>query len=147
MLQLGPLAFAQPFVLLALAILPVLWWLLRVTPPAPRRLSFPAVRLLLGLVPPEETPARTPWWLILLRTAIALLIIFALALPLIWKIVMGPVTSALEERDDRIEDLLHRNQVITRAARAVRAYLGSDPEILMLLEADRREPQHGKSSE
>ena len=36
MLQLGPLAFAQPWMLAALVALPLLWWLLRVTPPAPR---------------------------------------------------------------------------------------------------------------
>ena len=83
MLQLGPLAFAQPFLLLALVILPVLWWLLRVTPPAPRRLSFPAVRLLLGLLPPEETPARTPWWLLALRLAAAACVILGLAQPLL----------------------------------------------------------------
>ena len=68
MLQLGAFAFAQPWLLLALAGLPVLWWLLRVTPPAPRRLSFPAIKLLLGLQPPEETPAHTPLWLLLLIT-------------------------------------------------------------------------------
>ena len=83
MLQLGPLAFAQPFLLLALVVLPVLWWLLRVTPPAPRRLSFPAVRLLLGLIPPEETPARTPWWLLALRLAAAACVILGLAQPLL----------------------------------------------------------------
>ncbi len=41
--------FAAPWVLLALAGLPLLWWLLRVTPPAPRSETFPAIRLLLGL--------------------------------------------------------------------------------------------------
>jgi len=49
MLALGSLAFAAPWILLGLAVLPVLWWLLRVTPPAPRRVRFPALRLLLGL--------------------------------------------------------------------------------------------------
>ena len=83
MLSLGPLAFAQPWILLALAGMPLLWLLLRVTPPAPRTLSFPAVRLLFGLRPPEETPARTPLWLILLRMAIAALVIVALARPLL----------------------------------------------------------------
>ncbi len=53
------------------------------TPPAPRRIAFPAIRLLLGLTPREETPARTPWWLILLRTVLAALIIIALAHPLL----------------------------------------------------------------
>ena len=47
--------FAAPWVLLALAALPVLWWLLRVTPPAPRSERFPAIRLLAGLRAPEET--------------------------------------------------------------------------------------------
>src|SRR4051794_14534664 len=83
MLALGSLAFASPWVLAALAALPVIWWLLRVTPPAPRRIPFPAIRLLLGLVPREETPARTPWWLILLRTVLAGLVILALAHPLL----------------------------------------------------------------
>src|SRR5260370_8228430 len=80
---LGWLAFASPWILAALAGLPVIWWLLRVTPPAPRQIAFPAIRLLLGLVPREETPARTPWWLILLRTVIAGLVIIALAHPLL----------------------------------------------------------------
>ena len=65
-LALGSLAFASPWLLVALAALPIIWWLLRVTPPAPRRIAFPAIRLLLGLVPREETPAHTPLWLILL---------------------------------------------------------------------------------
>jgi hypothetical protein len=83
MLALGPFAFAAPWLLIGLASLPILWWLLRVTPPAPRRVRFPALRLLLGLVPREETPAKTPLWLILLRMALAALIIFALAHPLL----------------------------------------------------------------
>ncbi len=83
MLALGPFAFATPWLLLGLASLPVLWWLLRVTPPAPRRIRFPALRLLLGLSPREETPAKTPLWLILLRMVLAALIILALAHPLL----------------------------------------------------------------
>ena len=83
MLALGSLAFVSPWLLAALAALPVIWWLLRVTPPAPRRISFPAIRLLFGLVPREETPARTPWWLILLRTVLAALVIIALAHPVL----------------------------------------------------------------
>ncbi len=83
MLALGSLAFASPWVLAALVALPVIWWLLRVTPPAPRRIAFPAIRLLLGLTPREETPAHTPWWLILLRTILAALVIVALAHPLL----------------------------------------------------------------
>ena len=83
MLTLGSLAFAAPWLLLGFAALPVLWWLLRVTPPLPKRVRFPALRLLLGLVPREETPAKTPLWLILLRTLLAALVILALAHPLL----------------------------------------------------------------
>jgi hypothetical protein len=83
MLALGSLAFVSPWLLVALAGLPIIWWLLRVTPPAPRRIAFPAIRLLLGLVPREETPARTPLWLILLRMLLAVLVIVAVAHPLL----------------------------------------------------------------
>src|SRR5215468_4232014 len=83
MLALGSLAFVSPWLLAALAALPIIWWLLRVMPPAPRRIPFPAIRLLLGLVPREETPVRTPFWLILLRMLLAALVIFAVAHPLL----------------------------------------------------------------
>ena len=83
MLALGSLAFVSPWLLVALGALPIIWWLLRVTPPAPRRIAFPAIRLLVGLVPREETPARTPLWLILLRMALAAVVILAVAHPLL----------------------------------------------------------------
>jgi hypothetical protein len=83
MLALGSLAFASPWLLSALTGLPIIWWLLRVTPPAPRRIAFPAIRLLLGLAPREVTPARTPLWLILLRITVAALAIVAAAHPLL----------------------------------------------------------------
>ncbi len=83
MLNLGLFAFAQPWLLLALGGLPILWLLLRLTPPAPKRLTFPAVRLLIGLKVPEETPAHTPWWLLLLRLLIVTLIVLGLAQPLL----------------------------------------------------------------
>ena len=67
MLALGPIAFLQPWILAGLLALPLIWLLLRLSPPAPRRVAFPPLALLLRLVAPEETPARTPWWLLLLR--------------------------------------------------------------------------------
>lgn len=83
MLSLGALAFATPWALAALISLPVLWWLLRITPPQPRQVTFPPLRLLLLLQPKEETPAHTPWWLLLLRLLIAALAILALAEPIL----------------------------------------------------------------
>ena len=75
------MTFAAPWILLALAFLPLLWWLLRVTPPAPRRERFPAVRLLKELAPVEQATSRTPWWLLMLRLAAAALVIIGLADP------------------------------------------------------------------
>jgi hypothetical protein len=73
--------FVAPWILTGLLALPILWWLLRVTPPAPHTEVFPAVRFLLGLTATEETPARTPWWLLALRVCAAGLVIVALARP------------------------------------------------------------------
>ena len=83
MLMLGNLAFAAPWVLAALAALPVLLWLMRITPPTPKRIDFPAIRLLFGLETPQETPAKTPLWLLILRALVATLIIVALANPIL----------------------------------------------------------------
>jgi hypothetical protein len=88
MWQIGPLAFAAPWLLLALPALPLLWWLLRVSPPAPRSQAFPAIRLLQDLPPVEETPHRTPWWLLLLRLAAAALLVLGLARP-VWQPGIG----------------------------------------------------------
>jgi hypothetical protein len=78
-----PLSFAEPLLLLGLLSLPVLWWLLRVMPPRPKRIEFPPTRLLFDIAPKEETPSRTPWWLTLLRLTAAALVILAAAGP-IW---------------------------------------------------------------
>lgn len=78
-----PLAFTTPAVLLALVTLPALWLLLRVTPPQPRRIDFPPLQLILDLMPRQETPQRTPWWLLLLRLLVAGLVILAMAGP-VW---------------------------------------------------------------
>jgi hypothetical protein len=78
-----PLAFTFPFVLAALAGLPLLYFLLRITPPRPALVPFPPLRLILGFRPRNETASRTPWWLLLLRLAIAASLIFAMAGPVL----------------------------------------------------------------
>lgn len=77
------LSFASPWMLAGLLLLPALWWLLRVLPPAPRQLAFPALRLLMGLQTDQKTPNSAPWWLVLLRLAAAAAVILALAHPLL----------------------------------------------------------------
>jgi hypothetical protein len=120
--------FAAPLALIALAALPLLWWLLRVTPPSPRSETFPAVRLLLGLHPTEETPARTPWWLLLLRLVAAALVILALARPVVDSTGSmdggGPVLMVIDNGWAAAADWPRRmqmaNTVLDRAARAGR---------------------------
>lgn len=75
------IVFLNPWILSGLLALPALWFLLRVTPPAPKHLRFPAVRFLAGLVPQQQTSSHTPWWILLLRLFIAGLVILALARP------------------------------------------------------------------
>jgi hypothetical protein len=78
-----PLAFSAPLALAALALLPALWLILRVTPPRPRRIDFPPLKIMADLVAKREMPAHTPWWLLALRMLIAALAILAVAGP-VW---------------------------------------------------------------
>ncbi len=132
------MSLTSPWVLLALAALPLLWWLLRVTPPAPRRESFPAIRLLAGLKPTEETPARTPPWLLALRLFAAGLVIVGLAGPVrdagSGLPGHGPVLLVIDNGWASAPDWPRRMQaadgVLDRAARAGRpaALLATAPD-------------------
>ncbi|EKF17210.1 BatA domain-containing protein, partial [Nitratireductor pacificus] len=77
------LSFAQPFLLWGLIALPVIWWLLRLTPPRPQTETFPPLKILARVVKREETPHKSPWWLTLLRLLLAALVILALAEPVL----------------------------------------------------------------
>lgn len=83
MLSALPFAFSAPLALAALALLPALWLILRVTPPRPRRIDFPPLKIMADLIAKREMPAHTPWWLLALRMLIAALVILAVAGP-VW---------------------------------------------------------------
>ncbi|UDF28601.1 UNVERIFIED_ORG: DUF4159 domain-containing protein [Roseateles sp. XES5] len=83
-------AFAFPAALAALVLLPVIWWLLRLTPPKPLTEVFPPFAILASILKREETPAQSPWWLTLLRMLMAAAVILAIADP-----VFNPRTSTL----------------------------------------------------
>jgi len=83
MTVLGGIGFTAPWLLLALAALPLLWLLLRAVPPAPIKRRFPGVALLLGLKDDESVSDRTPWWLLLLRMLAVAAIILGLAGPVL----------------------------------------------------------------
>lgn len=83
MLIVGPIGFTAPWLLWGLAVLPVLWLLLRAIPPAPIRRRFPGVALLLGLADETQVAERTPWWLLLLRMLAVAAIILGFAGPVL----------------------------------------------------------------
>ncbi|MER8405752.1 DUF4159 domain-containing protein [Mesorhizobium sp. M0185] len=76
-----PLSFGAPMVLWGLLALPVIWWLLRLTPPRPQTEVFPPLRILARVLRREETPQQSPWWLTLLRLLMTALVVAALAEP------------------------------------------------------------------
>lgn len=79
----GALSFSSPLLLIGLVALPAIWFLLRATPPPPQQVRFPAFDLLRNLAKTSETPHRTPWWILLLRLAIAGLAIVGLSGPIL----------------------------------------------------------------
>jgi hypothetical protein len=119
---LAGMSFGAPWILAALAVLPAIWFLLRVTPPMAKRVVFPPVRLLLGLKNSEQTPARTPLWLLLLRTAAAALVIVALAEPMLGDapplVGKGPVLFFIDNGWTAAPNWDARLTAIAEAARA-----------------------------
>ncbi len=85
MLSIGGISFLMPFALLGFIILPVIWWLVRLTPPLAYTIKFPAI-ILLGKLKDVQADASTlPWWLMMLRMLMVALLIIGAALP-----VMNP---------------------------------------------------------
>ncbi|WP_409433595.1 DUF4159 domain-containing protein [Litorimonas sp. RW-G-Af-16] len=77
------LTFLAPLTFLGLIVLPIIWWILKVSPPRPREQMFPPLRILQDINTDDQTPAATPWWLLLFRMLLAALVVFALAQPII----------------------------------------------------------------
>lgn len=126
-----PLTFTAPLALAALALLPALWLILRVTPPRPRRIDFPPLKIMADLVAKRELPAHTPWWLLAIRMAVAALVILAVAGP-IWNppregaALRGPVLllvdngfGAASDWPDRVTVAESRIAAATREGRPV----------------------------
>ena len=63
--------------------LPLIWWLLRVLPPRWRLVSFPAVRLLIGLDSEGRRTDGAPLWLRIMRLLMVALAIVGFANPLL----------------------------------------------------------------
>jgi len=140
MLSLGAFAFAAPAMLGLLIALPAIYWLLRLIPPLPRLVRFPAIRLLIGLEPPEQTPMKMPWWLLLLRLLLAAALILAVARPLLNPQAdlpgRGPLVLVIDDGWSSAPGwptrLAHAERLIQRAERAGRpvVLLGTAPVAL-----------------
>ncbi|WP_135080425.1 DUF4159 domain-containing protein [Terasakiella sp. SH-1] len=81
MLNIGMISLTSPWALSALLLLPLLWQLLKVTPPKPTVIKFPAVRILQELSTSQTLATNTPWWILLLRSLIAISLIIAMTGP------------------------------------------------------------------
>lgn len=78
-----PLSFLHPGLLLVLLALPLIFRLLRIIPPAARKIVLPTTRLLLDLEQKDPPVRKIPWWLLLLRLAIPALLIIGFAGPVL----------------------------------------------------------------
>jgi len=97
---LGPITFLAPLVLLGLLALPIIWWILRVTPPSPKKETFPPLRILKDVVTEEETPDSTPLWLLLFRILLGAILAIALARPILQQtegITTRPLTLIIDD--------------------------------------------------
>ncbi len=139
MLSALPLAFSAPLALTALALLPALWLVLRVTPPRPRRIDFPPLKIMADLIAKREMPAHTPWWLLAMRMAVAALAIVAVAGP-VWNppregvALRGPMLLLVDNGFAAAADWAHR-LAIAESRLAAAAREGRPVAILGLAEA------------
>lgn len=79
----GGLSFLYPAMLAGLLLLPVLWLIIRSAPRHPRKVVFPAARLLIGLSSTRRDAQRAPLWQTILRSLILLALILAAARPVL----------------------------------------------------------------
>ena len=138
-MTLGPFLFGAPLALLSLIALPVIWWILRATPPTPKEADLPSLRLLDELDPREETPARTPWWILLLRMLAATAALIGLAGP-----IYAPGAQTGDGNDGSFLIVIDngwtsapRWSELTGAASAALETTGRDTDIHLLLTAPR----------
>ncbi len=82
---LGPVTFLNPLALWGLLALPIIWLVLKITPPKPIIQIFPPLRLLQDIEKKEDTPNKTPWWLLLYRLFMGAVLAIALASPVLFK--------------------------------------------------------------
>ncbi len=132
----GSLILLAPLTLLGLLTLPLVWWILKISPPAPKRRLFPPLAILIGLETDEETPNATPIWLLIYRLLMVTLAVFALSLPLLQGDDAGverPLTLII---DDSAAAAPIWDGITDEARRRVRDAQRANQDIVLLLGAE-----------
>lgn len=75
--------FLTPLALFGLVALPLVYWLVKATPPPPREQVYPSLEILRRLTSERADTARSPLWLLMLRLAAVALLVLGLAQP-VW---------------------------------------------------------------
>lgn len=75
--------FLTPLALIGLVALPVIYWLVKATPPPPKEQAYPSLQILRRLRPGRSDTARSPLWLLVLRLLAVALLVLGLSQP-IW---------------------------------------------------------------
>ena len=78
---LSALSFGNPIALWGLLSIPGIWLLLKIYPPVPKTIFFPAIRFLNNIRNEEETAGNTPLWLLLFRILLVSVLIIAFSQP------------------------------------------------------------------
>lgn len=75
--------FLTPLALIGLVALPVIYWLVKATPPPPKEQAYPSLQILRRLRPGRADTARSPLWLFVLRLLSVALLVLGLSQP-VW---------------------------------------------------------------
>lgn len=134
----GSLSLLAPLTLLGLLTLPLVWWILKISPPKPKRRIFPPLAILQGVETDEETPNATPIWVLLYRLLMVALAVFALSMPLLQSDdtpTERPLTLIIDDSaasapiwDDLTDDARRRVRDAQRNNQDVTLILGDDPD-------------------
>ena len=127
------LTLLAPLSLLGLLALPLIWWILRISPPRPRQQVFPPLPILRGVETDEETPNAVPWWLLVFRMLMVALAVFALSMPLLTS------DDAQESRpltlvvDDSALSAPVWDELLDEARREVRAARRANEDVVLVI--------------
>ncbi|MEM8664258.1 MAG: DUF4159 domain-containing protein, partial [Pseudomonadota bacterium] len=105
-------------------------------------ITFAPTRLLMRVMKREETPSRTPWWLMLIRLVLAALVIIALAQPILRpqapaSIGSGPLLVAIDDTFAAASDWTLRRE---RAERLIDEAEAADRPVVLLPTSDPNAP-------